>query len=89
MASLDAVAASLARISGGSGRNYPEEAAFEAGPAALQTRQNAIFGRDPGGPRTRIMVTLLHALKARGLRKGLATLCIGGGEATAVCLELV
>jgi acetyl-CoA C-acetyltransferase len=35
------------------------------------------------------MVTLIHALKARGLRKGLATLCIGGGEATAVALELL
>ncbi|MEY3408702.1 MAG: Acetyl-CoA acetyltransferase, partial [Pseudomonadota bacterium] len=32
---------------------------------------------------------LIHALKARGLKKGLATLCIGGGEGTAVALELV
>ena len=31
----------------------------------------------------------IHALKARGLKKGLATLCIGGGEGTAVALELV
>jgi acetyl-CoA C-acetyltransferase len=35
------------------------------------------------------MVTLIHALKARGLKKALATLCIGGGEGTAVALELV
>jgi acetyl-CoA C-acetyltransferase len=35
------------------------------------------------------MVTLIHALKARGLNKGLATLCIGGGEGTAVALEIV
>jgi len=35
------------------------------------------------------MVTLIHALKNRGKKKGLATLCIGGGEATAVALELV
>jgi acetyl-CoA C-acetyltransferase len=35
------------------------------------------------------MVTLIHALKARGLKKGLATLCIGGGEATSVCLEVL
>jgi acetyl-CoA C-acetyltransferase len=35
------------------------------------------------------MVTLIHALKARGLKKGVATLCIGGGEATAVALELL
>jgi acetyl-CoA C-acetyltransferase len=32
----------------------------------------------------RIMVTLMYALKARGLKKGLPRLCIGGGEATAV-----
>jgi acetyl-CoA C-acetyltransferase len=35
------------------------------------------------------MVTLIHALQARGLKRGLATLCIGGGEATAVALELL
>jgi acetyl-CoA C-acetyltransferase len=35
------------------------------------------------------MVTLIHALQARGLKKGLASLCIGGGEATAVALELM
>jgi acetyl-CoA C-acetyltransferase len=34
-------------------------------------------------------VTLMHALKARGGKRGVATLCIGGGEATAVALELV
>jgi acetyl-CoA C-acetyltransferase len=32
---------------------------------------------------------LLHALKARGGKRGIATLCIGGGEGTAVALELV
>ena len=37
----------------------------------------------------RIIVTLLHALQARGKKKGLATLCIGGGEATAMAIELV
>ena len=36
----------------------------------------------------RIIVTLLGALKARGLRRGMASLCIGGGEATALALEL-
>jgi acetyl-CoA C-acetyltransferase len=35
------------------------------------------------------MVTLMHALQARGKKRGLATLCIGGGEATAVALELL
>jgi len=46
------------------------------------------LGHPIGASGARIMVTLLHALKARGLKKGLATLCIGGGEATSVCLEL-
>ena len=36
-----------------------------------------------------IMVTLLYALQARGLKRGVATLCIGGGEATAVALEML
>jgi len=42
-----------------------------------------------GASGARIIVTLLHALKAKGLKKGLATLCIGGGEGTAMALELV
>ncbi|MEO0321046.1 MAG: acetyl-CoA C-acetyltransferase, partial [Pseudomonadota bacterium] len=36
----------------------------------------------------RIMVTLIAALKKQGLKKGVAALCIGGGEATAVAIEL-
>ena len=47
------------------------------------------LGHPIGCSGARIMVTLVHALKARGLKKGLATLCIGGGEATAVALELM
>ena len=47
------------------------------------------LGHPIGASGARIMVTLIHALQARGLNKGLATLCIGGGEATAVALELV
>jgi acetyl-CoA C-acetyltransferase len=46
------------------------------------------LGHPIGASGARIMVTLIHALKARGLKKGLATLCIGGGEGTAVALEL-
>ena len=46
------------------------------------------LGHPIGASGARIMVTLMHALKARGLKRGLATLCIGGGEATAVALEL-
>ena len=47
------------------------------------------LGHPIGASGARIMVTLIHALQARGLRKGLATLCIGGGEATALALELI
>jgi acetyl-CoA C-acetyltransferase len=47
------------------------------------------LGHPIGASGARIMVTLLHALKARGGKRGLATLCIGGGEATAVALELL
>ncbi len=47
------------------------------------------LGHPIGASGARIMVTLIHALKARGKRRGVATLCIGGGEATAVALELV
>ena len=47
------------------------------------------LGHPIGASGARIMVTLIHALKARGLKRGLATLCIGGGEGTALALELV
>ena len=47
------------------------------------------LGHPIGASGARIIVTLLHALKAKGLKNGLATLCIGGGEGTAMALELV
>ena len=47
------------------------------------------LGHPIGASGARIMVTLIHALQARGLKRGVATLCIGGGEATAVALELM
>ena len=47
------------------------------------------LGHPIGASGARIMVTLLHALKTRGLKRGLATLCIGGGEATAVAVEML
>ena len=47
------------------------------------------LGHPIGASGARVIVTLLHALKNRGLKKGLATLCIGGGEATAMAVELV
>lgn len=47
------------------------------------------LGHPIGCSGARIIVTLLYALKARGLKKGLATLCIGGGEGTAVTVEML
>ena len=47
------------------------------------------LGHPIGASGARILVTLIHALQARGLKRGLATLCIGGGEATAMAIELV
>ena len=47
------------------------------------------LGHPIGASGARIIVTLLYALQARGLKKGIATLCIGGGEATAMAVELV
>jgi acetyl-CoA C-acetyltransferase len=46
------------------------------------------LGHPIGASGARIIVTLLHALQTRGLKRGLATLCIGGGEGTAMALEL-
>lgn len=47
------------------------------------------LGHPIGASGARILVTLIHALQARGLHKGVASLCIGGGEATAMAIELV
>ena len=47
------------------------------------------LGHPIGATGCRISVTLLHALKARGLKRGIATQCIGGGEATAVAYEII
>ena len=47
------------------------------------------LGHPIGASGARIIVTLIAALQARGLSKGVAGLCIGGGEATAVALELL
>ncbi len=47
------------------------------------------LGHPIGASGARILVTLIHALQARGGKRGVATLCIGGGEATAMAVELV
>ncbi|MHA3081135.1 thiolase family protein [Acinetobacter sp. ANC 5502] len=47
------------------------------------------LGHPLGSSGSRIIVTLIHALKRTGGKKGIAALCIGGGEATAIAIELV
>jgi len=47
------------------------------------------LGHPIGASGARIISTLIHALSARGLKRGVAALCIAGGEATAIALELV
>jgi len=47
------------------------------------------LGHPIGASGTRIIVTLLNALEKRGLRRGVAAICIGGGEGTAIAIELV
>lgn len=47
------------------------------------------LGHPIGSSGSRIIVTLINALKQRGLKRGVASLCIGGGEATAVAIELI
>ena len=47
------------------------------------------LGHPIGATGARILTTLLYALKARGKKRGIASLCIGGGEATAIAVELM
>ncbi|MEM1237568.1 MAG: acetyl-CoA C-acyltransferase [Pseudomonadota bacterium] len=47
------------------------------------------LGHPIGASGARIMVTLLHALEARNLKRGVAAICIGGGEGTAIAIERV
>jgi acetyl-CoA C-acetyltransferase len=47
------------------------------------------LGHPIGATGARIITTLIYALKKRGGKKGVAALCIGGGEATAIALEIL
>jgi acetyl-CoA C-acetyltransferase len=47
------------------------------------------LGHPIGATGARLITTLAHALRARGLRRGVASQCIGGGEATAIAIELI
>jgi acetyl-CoA C-acetyltransferase len=64
-------------------------AALKLDPQRVNVRGGAIaLGHPLGASGTRIVVTLLASLRERGLRRGVATACIGGGEALALCVEL-
>jgi acetyl-CoA C-acetyltransferase len=47
------------------------------------------LGHPIGATGARILTTLLYALRQRGGKRGIASLCIGGGEAVAVAVELI
>ncbi len=63
--------------------------AFDLDPEKVNINGGACaLGHPLGSSGSRIIVTLIHALKRLGKRKGIAALCIGGGEATAIAVEL-
>ena len=47
------------------------------------------LGHPIGASGARLLATLLSALEAKGARRGVASLCIGGGEATAIAVEMI
>jgi len=64
--------------------------ALDLDPACVNVHGGACAQGHPiGSTGSRIIVTLMHALKHYGKQRGVAALCIGGGEATAVAIELV
>jgi acetyl-CoA C-acetyltransferase len=59
-------------------------------PAKVNVNGGAVaLGHPIGASGARVLTTLLHALKARGGRKGVATLCLGGGNGVALAVELL
>jgi len=63
---------------------------LELDPAKVNVNGGACaLGHPIGATGARIATTLVHALKARGLKRGIASLCIGGGEAVALAVEMV
>lgn len=63
---------------------------FKLDPTKVNVNGGACaLGHPLGSSGSRIIVTLIHALKRTGGKKGIAALCIGGGEATAIAVELV
>jgi len=63
---------------------------LELDPERVNVYGGAIaLGHPIGASGARVLVTLLHALKQRGLKRGLASLCLGGGNAVAMIVELI
>ena len=64
--------------------------ALKIDPEKLNVNGGAVaLGHPIGSSGSRLLVTLIHALKARGLKTGLAGLCLGGGNAVAISIELI
>jgi len=62
---------------------------LEIDPAKVNVRGGAVaLGHPIGASGARVLTTLLHAMKERTARTGLATLCLGGGEAVALVVEM-
>ena len=60
------------------------------GPEVVNVNGGACaLGHPLGASGARVMVTLINALRSQGKTKGVASLCIGGGEATAIALEML
>jgi acetyl-CoA C-acetyltransferase len=63
--------------------------ALDLDPARVNVNGGAIaLGHPIGASGARVLVTLLHTLRDRGLATGVTTLCLGGGEAVALAVEL-
>jgi acetyl-CoA C-acetyltransferase len=63
---------------------------LELDPARVNVRGGAVaLGHPIGASGARILTTLVHALRREGKKRGIATICIGGGEATAMLVETV
>jgi acetyl-CoA C-acetyltransferase len=59
-------------------------------PAKVNVHGGAVaLGHPIGATGARILTTLLYALKHRGLKRGIASLCLGGGDAVAMAVEMV
>ena len=85
----------MRRLAGGRGLSPPRKAGGPPGardlgldPSRVNVHGGACaLGHPIGASGARIIVTLLNAMELRGARRGIASLCIGGGEATAVAVE--